>query len=190
MKITADFACLLKKAEQVIKEETKQIYRPRQLMFEMEEKDYDQAIAICREFGGTTRKDDMCEELESLKKGYLNTNYDNLEERIKFLKHTHGWNLNPLLFPRHLERDLQYKRTWKKKEEISELINDQYYSTLEYQVLAGLDEQVEELISHWVSKRNYLNNREYMEIRFHHLCNIPSNFNSNLSATSAAFAAA
>ena len=186
MKITADFACLLKKAEQVIKEETKKVYRPLDLMFEMEEKDYDQAIAIYREFGGATRKDDMCEELESLKKGYLNTNYDNLEERIKFLNYTHGWNLNPLIFPNLLQRYLQYKRKLKKQKEISELIKDQYYSTLEYQVLADLNDQVESLICYWLRERMNHNDREFMEERFHHLCNIPSNFSSNLSAASAA----
>ena len=190
MKITADFACLLKKAEQVIREEPEAIYRPTELMFEMEEKDYDQAIAICRQFGGTTRKDNMCEELESLKKEYLNTNYDNPEERIKFLKYTQGWDLNPLNFPECLENELQYKRTWRKKVEISKCIKDQYYSTLEYKVLASLREQVQDLIIHWVSKRNYLNNRELMEQQFHHLCDIHSNSKAIIFAAAAAFPAA
>ena len=181
MKITADFTCLLKKTEQEIRENSETNYRIYDLMFEMEEKDYDQAIRICRKYTSQL-SDHMCEDLESLKQSYLNINYDNFEERSKFLNNTNGWNLNPLRFPSILEHDLQYKKTWKKKEEIAKTIQEHYYSTAEYLVLRGLEEQVKQLLSYWVGRSTYLKEREEREVQFQHLCNLPSDFNSMIPA--------
>ena len=183
MKITADFTCLLKAEEQKIMEGTS--YGSRNLtqyLFQLEEKDYNLAIAICRDY----KKSEMCSELESIKADYLNTDYDNLEERKKFLGRHKCYYLNPLEMPRYLERNLQYRKSWDNKKLVTRFIENTYNNTLEYQVLTGLSDQVEELYSYWIDKHNYFKNREEMEDRFKHLCNIEPNFSATIAAGSAA----
>lgn len=186
MKVTADFSCLLEKEEQKIKEgdftwkSSKQLT---DLLFQLEEKDYDLAILLCTEY----KKKHMIDNLTLIKEDYLNTDYDNLEERKKFLiRHRHCNYLNPLRMPNYLEGEFQYRKQWENKKLVSEKIQDIYYSRIDYQVLLGLEKKVGKLHSHWINQYNYLRDREEMEEEFHHLCNLPSNFNSTLAASSAA----
>ena len=110
MKITADFTCLLKKEEQKIKEGNSNWNSSRQLtnlLFQLEEKDYDQAIDICREY----KKESIIKELKSAREEYLNTDYDNLQERVKFVPSFQWRCLNPLEMPEYLVNEIEYRKS-------------------------------------------------------------------------------
>ena len=186
MKITADFTCLLKKEEQKIKEGNYHWNSSRQLtdlLFQLEEKDYDQAIDICREY----KKESILKELKSAREEYLNTDYDNLQERVLFLQSFQLRCLNPLVMPEYLVGEIEYRKSWENKKRVRKFINDIYHSNYEYQALLIVQEQVLDLCSYWVGRENYLNKQEGMDNTFNHLCNIPSNFPCTPAATSAAW---
>lgn len=185
MKITADFTCLLKKEEQKIKEGNSNWNSSRQLtnlLFQLEEKDYDQAIDICREY----KKESIIKELKSAREEYLNTDYDNLQERVLFLQ-SYQWRcLNPLEMPGYLVGEIEYRKSWENKKRVRKFINDIYDSNMEYQALRIVQQQVLDLCSYWVGRQNYLNKQEDMDNTFNRLSNIPSNFPRISAATSAA----
>ena len=185
MKITADFSCLLEKEEQKIKEGNSNWNSSRQLtnlLFQLEEKDYDQAIDICREY----KKESIIKELKSAREEYLNTDYDNLQERVLFLQ-SYQWRcLNPLEMPGYLVGEIEYRKSWENKQRVRKFINDIYDSNTEYQALRIVQQQVLDLCSYWVGRQNYLNNQEDMDNTFNRLSNIPSNFPHISAATAAA----
>ena len=170
MKLTSDFAFLVKQEEQAIANREHSGPSLLSMIFEFEEKDYDTAIRIAKKY----KKDTLVKSLESQKEDYLNTNYDNREERARFVKQ-YGNSSCPLWLPTRLEREIQKHRTWKAQKAVTQVIVDHFYSKAEYQVLQNIEKNAKELVSWWIDRRNYFEQKEEMDLRFQSMCEIDSN---------------